>query len=200
MDREGIQENSINIWTKSIIEKYEERPNDLNEICLSDFVAWYTPMVSRQQSRLDDDHLGEPDDADDEDATEETSTVMKQYRRRDNANVIRCRGYDIEDTINYKREMVTLFHPFRNELVDILDRLKFKEIYDREQEQIMNKRKEYEKNINIDALMDELSKLCEEADDGVEMIDESEREQFVRILVRRTTMTLTARSATTLQW
>ena len=52
------------------------------------------------------------------------------------AKIIRYRHYDIEDLVNYKREMVTLFYPFRNEVVDILDRLKFSEIFEREQEQI----------------------------------------------------------------
>lgn len=102
---------------------------------------------------------------------------MKEYHRKDVARVIRYRHYNIEDLTNCKREMETLFHPFRNELVDILDRL-INEIYDHVQKQIMSKRKEYESNIDIDALMDELSKLWEETDYDID-IDESEREQYV---------------------
>ena len=44
----------------------------------------------------------------------------------------------------YKRQ--TLYYPFRNETVDILDRNRFVEIYDTNESAILTKRREYESN------------------------------------------------------
>ena len=91
--------------------------------------------MKRSRSILNEEDNNEFDSEDDD------PTPIKQYRRRDVAKIICYRHYDIEDLVNYKREMVTLFYPFRNEVVDILDRLKFSEIFEREQEQILKKKK-----------------------------------------------------------
>ena len=78
--------------------------------------------------------------------------------------MLRSRSYGMEDVVNYKRELVLLYVPFRIEAVDILDRRKFLDIYEENEAMIMEKRKEYEMNVNIDQLMKELQALCNNAD------------------------------------
>lgn len=60
----------------------------------------------------------------------------------------RYKNYDIADLINYKREMITLHIPFRNEAVEILAEIKFLTIYDENENTILERRKEFEKNID----------------------------------------------------
>jgi hypothetical protein len=56
--------------------------------------------------------------------------------------------------------MATLYRPFRNELVDILDQNKFLDIYDAEETEIVEARKEFESDIDIYTLMAEIEAMC----------------------------------------
>ena len=42
MDTEDLYENSTDIWCKGIIEKYEDRPQELSHISLAEFVSCFT--------------------------------------------------------------------------------------------------------------------------------------------------------------
>lgn len=56
--------------------------------------------------------------------------------------VIRYRNYDIAQDYNeYRREMVTLHIPFRNEDAEILAEMKFINIYDENEALILERRK-----------------------------------------------------------
>jgi hypothetical protein len=41
MDHEKLPEDSTDIWTKNVIQRYEERPAELESVYLAEFVAWY---------------------------------------------------------------------------------------------------------------------------------------------------------------
>lgn len=41
MENENLAADSTDIWYCNIIQHYEKRPSELNNVCLSDFVAWY---------------------------------------------------------------------------------------------------------------------------------------------------------------
>ncbi|GFX87515.1 hypothetical protein TNCV_1330471 [Trichonephila clavipes] len=61
--------------------------------------------------------------------------------------------------------MVTLYLPFKNEAVEILDRNGFLRMYDEREAEIMTKRKEFESSIfDIAKILDELKKICEDFD------------------------------------
>jgi hypothetical protein len=60
-----------------------------------------------------------------------------QYRKRAVCRVIRYRHYELDDVYNYKREMVTLFVPFGNEVVDVLNENNFIQIYDTKDQAIL---------------------------------------------------------------
>lgn len=132
INQEKLPADSTSIWKKSIMDKYEERPRELRDICLADFAAWYMPVSTQSNLQLDADECPDIDIPDDLDLIN-----VKRYRRRNIPLVIRYRHYEIEDTLNYQRELVTLFYPYQNELIDILDRHKFLELY-KEHQDIIN--------------------------------------------------------------
>jgi hypothetical protein len=112
----------------------------------------------RQTIRTDDD---DPDAQEDDVRAEQNNNKVTTYRKRKQRRVLRSRAYEIEDMVNYKRELVLLYMPFRNEAVDILDRNKFMELYEQHEASIMSKRQEHHMNINIEQLMEELKTLCD---------------------------------------
>lgn len=92
--------------------------------------------------------------------------------------VIRYNNYKISDLDNYKREKALLFLEFKNELVDILDNKKYIQLYNENQDLIMERHKLYEANINMDLIMSEIEAMCalnENENNG----DEEERENTV---------------------
>ncbi|GFX04748.1 hypothetical protein TNCV_2247311 [Trichonephila clavipes] len=77
------------------------------------------------------------------------------------------------DLNEYKREMVTLHIPFRHEESEILSQMKFIKIYDENVDLILQKRKEFESNIDIEKTLQICRELCreEDADDGEDIRD-----------------------------
>jgi hypothetical protein len=153
MEEEGIDDQSTDVWTKNPIQRYEERPKEMDDICLAEFIAWYTPAAGKRTFRNNDDDLDDHTNKDQEEK-------ITSYKRREQCRVLRWRCYEIED-VNYKREHVLLYIPFRNETVDILDRNKFMDLYEQNEELIMKRKQEYTSNLNIEQLMKELKEMCD---------------------------------------
>ena len=63
MDREGIPLDSTDIWTKGPIQRYDERPADLEAVCLANFLAWYTPKNVKRKRGVEDDSNSEDDES-----------------------------------------------------------------------------------------------------------------------------------------
>ncbi|GFX42884.1 ATP-dependent DNA helicase PIF1 [Trichonephila clavipes] len=103
------------------------------------------------------------------------------YHKRSAPRVIRYRGYELNDVVNYKREMITLYLPFKNEAVEILDRDGFLRMYDEREAEIIAKRKEFESNIDIAKLLDEYKKICEDFD-NVDPLDTSKNDFVQNVL------------------
>ncbi|XP_029708282.2 uncharacterized protein LOC109400233 [Aedes albopictus] len=131
MNDEGIADDSTDIWTSNVIQKYEAR-EELDDVCLADFAAYYTKVQNTANS----------------------------YHRRTTARVLRWRGYPMTDLHNYKREMVLLFLPFRNEMLDLLDCNKFLQLYDEHESGLLQKRKEYDCEFNLEQTVDEYLRMC----------------------------------------
>ena len=102
LDREGIEPESTDVWAENIIEKYEKRPVSLNEMCLADFACFMSP----KRGQKDDDGC-------------------QVYHRRERSRILGFKHYEPADISNYKRYIVMLFFPFRNEVLDLLDQDKF---------------------------------------------------------------------------
>ncbi|GFX54824.1 ATP-dependent DNA helicase [Trichonephila clavipes] len=166
-----------------MIQRYEERPSELEDKCLADFVAWYTPVTKKGRplgTEVNDDASGDDEPAPDNVPYESTSTIGSAYRKLSAPRVIRYRGYKLNDVVNYKREMVTLYLPFKNEAVEILDRNGFLRMYDEREAEIMTKCKEFESNIDIAKILDELKKICEDFDNVGPLDASNSRDDFVR--------------------
>lgn len=126
-----LDHESTDIFKENWFDKYEKRSNDLDDITLAQFVARYT--VDKNNGNY--------------------------HKRREN-RVIRYRNYKMTDDLNeYKREMVTLHVPFRDEINDILQDSKYIEIFDENQEMIMNNIKEFVSNLDFDKIMQECHEI-----------------------------------------
>ncbi|XP_075526543.1 uncharacterized protein LOC142558274 [Dermacentor variabilis] len=65
--------------------------------------------------------------------------------------ILRYRGYSIDDSVNFKREHVLLFFPFRKE-VDILDQNCFERLYEENTDVIREHKSRYQSDVNIEDL------------------------------------------------
>lgn len=129
LDREMIEQDSGEIWRDTIIEKYEKRPENMNTVSLIDFVSLWTKRPSGE------------------------------YYMRKQAKIVRWIDYDVDkDYDNYRREMVLLFHSFRNEEDDLLSGEKYKQIYLENEQQLLKLKKKYCSNLDIVATL----KICRE--------------------------------------
>ncbi|CAH2098562.1 unnamed protein product [Euphydryas editha] len=163
MDREGIDGDSTDVWTKNIIQRYEERPESLEQVYLAEFAAWYATAYDFVDEE-DDLHVDYDEDSE---AVPEASSrddgmssrAPKEYRRRRVGRVIRYRRYDIDETVDYKREMVLLYVQFRNEMSDIIDQNKFLQLFDDNKDTIMERRSLFETNLNIENVTKELEAM-----------------------------------------
>ncbi|KAL4101192.1 hypothetical protein QTP88_021212 [Uroleucon formosanum] len=65
-------------------------------------------------------------------------------------------------------EKLDLLHvPFRNEDIDVLDRNRYRILYDEHEAFIMESRKEFESNLDIAKVMEEYRRLFTEDDDNL---------------------------------
>lgn len=120
LDKLGVGDDSTNIWRENWFDKYEKRHEDLEDVTLAQFVAHYTIQA---------------------DGT---------YAKRKKQPIIRYRNFDMAQDLNeYKREMVSLHFPFRNEDAEILSELKFIQIYNENEDVILNCRSEFESDLDI---------------------------------------------------
>nr|CAD7424597.1 unnamed protein product [Timema monikensis] len=95
------------------------------------------------------------------------------------------RSYETDDIVNHKREMVMLYVPFRCETVDIIDRSVFMETYDAREAEIMEKRKQYESNIDIERVVEELRRMYNQFDDEDPLGARNQREEFVKSIIQQ---------------
>ncbi|CAG5038636.1 unnamed protein product [Parnassius apollo] len=97
------------------------------------------------------------------------------YTKRDTARIIRYRNYDMADNYNdYRREMVLLHVSFQSEENDIIAENKFIEIYEDNKDTILERRKEFESNLDIEKTLEICRQLCREND------EEQEDEELLR--------------------
>lgn len=155
MDEEGINDDSTDVWALNIVQKYEMRAN-LDDVCLADFAAYYTKQQKSENV----------------------------YRTRNVSRIIQWCGYDMTKLSDYKREMVLLFVPFRNELCEILDENKFLQVYDHHETAILAKRKEYDRDLNLDHIIEEYLRISAENEPSEQEAAATEkREEYSRTIV-----------------
>lgn len=152
MDEEELEEDSTDVWTLNIIQRYEAREG-MDEVCLADFAALYT----------------------------EERRAKNTYKIRRFPRILRWCGYNMSELVEYKREMVLLFLPFRNEVCDVLDRNKFLMLYEDNEAAILAKHKEYDCELNLDQVVAEYIRLSDE-DDVQQEVANKKRDEYVRTI------------------
>lgn len=139
-----LEDDSTNVWKENWFDKYEKRPEDLEGISLAQFVAKYY-----KNNKGDYVLRGEP-------------------------RVIRYRNYDMGTDYNeYRREMVTLHLPFRHEESEILAESLYLQLYKENEALILDRRKEFESNLDIEKTLEICRELCREyvPEDGEKIND-----------------------------
>ncbi|CAF4915856.1 unnamed protein product [Pieris macdunnoughi] len=139
-----LEDDSTDIWKENWFDKYEKRTEDLAGISLAQFVAKYY------------------------------KNNKGDYVLREEPKVIRYRNYDMGTDYNeYRREMVTLHLPFRNEESEILAESRYLQLYEENEALILDRRKEFESNLDIEKTLEICRKLSREyvSDDGEEIND-----------------------------
>lgn len=152
MNDEGIDDDSSDVWTLNSIQKYETR-DGLDEVCLADFVAYYT---------------------------KQRNTNM--YSIRTTPRVLRWCSYSMTELVEYKREKVLLFLPFRNEACDVLDCNKFIELYDRNEIAILRKCKEYDSELDLERTVEEYIRLYTDNEENEQNVASDKHGEFIRTI------------------
>lgn len=73
-------------------------------------------------------------------------------KKRQKPAMLRCRNYSTDDVVNYKRERVILYVPFRKEL-DILDGNAFEKNFDDNKEAIIEIKQRYSAGVTVSELI-----------------------------------------------
>ncbi|XP_015110820.1 uncharacterized protein LOC107037018 [Diachasma alloeum] len=132
----ALAEDTVDSWKESWFAMYQMRPKELENVTLAQFVAYYTRNFNN------------------------TAYVMRKTPR-----IIRYQNYSMETHPNdYKREMVTLHIPFRNEESEIIAGMKFLQLYEANEELILTHQKEFEVDVNVQTTMNACCPLCREED------------------------------------
>ncbi|CAI6352803.1 unnamed protein product [Macrosiphum euphorbiae] len=128
-----LEDDSTDICKENWFDKYEKRPEYLEDISLAQFVSKYY------------------------------KNNKGDYVLREEPKVIRDRNYDMGSDYNeYRREMVTLHLPFRHEESEIIAESRYLELYEENEALILERRKEFESDIDIEKTLQICRELCRE--------------------------------------
>lgn len=165
-DLQNLDEDSTDIYQKGAIDRYASRPHILKDLCLADFIAWYTFNGK-----------GEMDGADTEDKCRTDGGVLKKRREQ---KVLRfCNFNRFTHTADFFRERVMLFYPWRNEESEV-ENANCETICAEHSDLIDNNSKKYIKlSEDISDIIKELEarRIAEELD----TIDEEEGDQMINV-------------------
>ena len=140
-----LDDDDTNVFQKSLIDRYEHRPNTLDQMCLAEFAANY---VTSYKCEENDDVL--PNDETVE-LYENSKIKLRDgygtmYKRRREA-VVRFTHFnkDKEPTCsNYYRAKLTLYYPWRNEDINILGNYEtYEEHYNHVQDVVIDNESKY---------------------------------------------------------
>ncbi|XP_050307506.1 uncharacterized protein LOC126744192 [Anthonomus grandis grandis] len=151
----AMDNDDPNIYCDGLIEHYEQRPNEMENICLAEFAAYYDFFKKQAETKAN----GLP--------LKDGSGVLV---KRGHAKILAYRSYGLQqDPLNYYREQIMLYIPWRNEVDEVEnENIDQQTIYkDRYQEIVTNRQKF---NVLDEQVIDEALKLAEDRsnqlDDG----------------------------------
>ncbi|XP_062558014.1 uncharacterized protein LOC134222886 [Armigeres subalbatus] len=83
---------------------------------------------------------------------------------------------------DYKREMVLLFLPFRSEMCDVLDCNKFLQLYDEHETVLMQKRKIYDCELNLEHTVEQYLRMCGMDADQDQEATTDKHDEYIRAI------------------
>jgi hypothetical protein len=122
-----LDNDSTDIAYPSLVDKYANRPFELDDLSLAQFVAWYEPIRPANVAPEDvDDDNPKPDESmffpkevvDEQIIEEDLEDIdddaeAPAYKKRRRAKIIRYVRYSLsKDPDNFYREQLLLFHPW----------------------------------------------------------------------------------------
>ncbi len=116
-----LDDDDTNVFQKSLIDRYEHRPQELESMCLAEFAATF---VTNYKHKDDDDSQNDvlPSSSTDEKPSQITlSNGFGKMNRRKREAVIRFRQYNKDtEPSNWYRAKLMLYYPWYNESTDLL--------------------------------------------------------------------------------
>ncbi|KAG5666323.1 hypothetical protein PVAND_014358 [Polypedilum vanderplanki] len=128
-----IDPTNTDIFKKGSIEHYANRPNELEELCLAEFVANYTFNCKAGTTTHEDENIEVDAEVEpiEDNSVQTNQKKLRHFLLKDNSGTIKerktpkviryCRFSIETDEENFMREMCLLFLPWRNEKQDIED-------------------------------------------------------------------------------
>ena len=186
---EQMDDTDDNVEARSLIKRYEERPQDLENVSLADFACWYTENKSplsqklRKSVRRSEDgclpETGSSDQMNEDDDNEcqrneslssnESQEIhqngsKQQYTKRQVPKILRtCRFNKEKETEKHYREILMLYTNWRDETTDLLGTAtNYEERYKEIKEMVEQNRSQYELHAEE---LDEAVNNLQEADD-----------------------------------
>lgn len=157
--------NSTDIYIKDTLDHYVHRLQELENICLASFVAWYNYSSKdiHRKNVIGSDYESDTDSWNDNNRSLKLIDNSGFIRKRNKSKIIRFVNYN-EQTGNEKfvRENVMLFVPWRDENVVITSA---SELFSQHQNLIKKTRSEYVHNENIETILNEAKTRIYESDD-----------------------------------
>jgi DNA replication protein DnaC len=153
-----LDENSDDIECSNDIQRYSERPQDMENVTLAEFIAFYEKKQrqkgpsAKSVSEKDVHTEADCDNDDDDDVVQEEENPQGKvidegpmYRRKQHANIIRPVHFNPDfDPEKYYRELIMLYTHWRDENTMKEDQTTYAEEYTKHKDNIEAIRKLYE--------------------------------------------------------
>ncbi len=117
-----LDDDDTNVFQKSLIDRYEHRPQELRSMCLTEFAATFVTDYGHKEDDSDSQNDVLPSTPSEEKVSQITLTNgFGKMNRRKREAVIRFRRYNKDtEPSNWFRAKLMLYYPWYNENTDLL--------------------------------------------------------------------------------
>ena len=116
-----LADDDTNVFQKSLIDRYEYRPHELQSMCLAEFAATFVTKYQPKDADTDDNDVLPPTDVDSKPSQITLTDGYGKMNRRRKEAVIRFRSFNKDsDSTNWFRAKLMLYLPWYNESTDLL--------------------------------------------------------------------------------
>ncbi len=116
-----LDDDDTNVFQKSLIDRYEHRPHELQSMCLAEFAATYVTKYPPKDADIANNDVLPPTETDTEPTQITLTNGYGKINKRGNQAVIRFRTFNKDtDSTNWFRAKLMLYYPWFNESNDLL--------------------------------------------------------------------------------